>query len=100
MKEIRKSFVNMLNNAKNFQIQSLSASIVNRACIKIAKELKRLGINGYICAQVHDQVIVRIEESKAEFFAPIKQDLMENTYKISIPLKAPVAIGRNFYEAH
>ena len=61
-KEIKKA----LNNGKNFQIQSLAASITNRACIAIARELKRKSIKGHVCAQIHDQIVVRVPKSEAE----------------------------------
>lgn len=96
----RKKMKNFLNNAKNFQIQSLAASITNRACIAIARELKRQRSTGYICAQVHDQIVVRVPESEAHKWQKIVQYLMENTYKISLPLKAPAEIGKNLQEAH
>jgi DNA polymerase I-like protein with 3'-5' exonuclease and polymerase domains len=95
-KEIKKA----LNNGKNFQIQSLAASITNRACIAIARELKRKGIEGHVCAQIHDQIVVRVPESEAERWRKSVQFMMENTYRISIPLKAPAEIANDFYEGH
>lgn len=96
----RKQMKNFLNNAKNFQIQSLAASITNRACIAISRELKRQGCPGYICCQIHDQIIVRVPKNEAEKWRKIVQYLMENTYRISLDLKAPAEIGVDFYEAH
>jgi DNA polymerase I-like protein with 3'-5' exonuclease and polymerase domains len=95
-KEMKKA----LNNGKNFQIQSLAASITNRACIAIARELKRKGVKGHVCAQIHDQIVVRVPESEAKQWRKSVQFIMENTYKISIPLKAPAEIGVNFADAH
>lgn len=100
MKYLRKQLKNALNNAKNFQIQSLSASITNRACIAINREFKRLNIDGYVCAQVHDQIIARVPEEHAERCRKIVQYLMENTYKISLDLKAPAEIAHNFADGH
>lgn len=100
MKYLRKQMKNMLDNGKNFQIQSLGASIINRAAIAIARELRRKGINGYICANIHDQLIVRVPEKDGEKCRKMVQFLMENVYKISIPLKAPACISKDFYEGH
>ena len=100
MSEASNKMKNWLNNAKNFQIQSLAASITNRACIAIAKELKKENVNGYVCAQIHDQIIVRVPENVADIWQKKVQHLMENTYKLSIPLKAPAAIATDFYEGH
>lgn len=89
-----------LNNAKNFQVQSLAASIVNRAAIAINRKLNDLGIWGYVCAQVHDQLITRCKSEDAERVKNIVEDIMVNNYKLSIDLKAPAEIGDNFADAH
>ena len=100
VKFLRKEMINYLNNGKNFQIQSLAASITNRACIAIARELKRKGVDGHVCAQIHDQIIVRVPKSEAKQWQKTVQFLMENVYKLSLPLKAPAEIGVNFADAH
>lgn len=64
------------------------------------RELKRRGVKGYVCAQIHDQIIVRVPEKDSAQLRKTVQFIMENAYKISIPLKAPAEIGDNFYDAH
>lgn len=100
VKKIYRDYVNGINNARNVQIQGLSASIVNRAAIAINRELKKRGINGWVCAQIHDQIITEVPEDLADECAKIVQDCMENTTKISIALKAPAAVGKNWKDAH
>ena len=95
-----RDYKNGLNNAKNFQIQSLSASIVNMAAIEINRRLKKAGIDGWVALQIHDQLVVNVPESLSQKCAEIVQDVMENNYKLSIKLKAPAAIGHNLKEAH
>ncbi|HAT67522.1 MAG TPA: hypothetical protein DCS66_23485, partial [Flavobacteriaceae bacterium] len=99
-KEDSRKMKKALKQGKNFQIQSLAASITNRACIAIARELKRKGVDGHVCAQIHDQIIVRVPKDMAEIWRKSVQFMMENTYKLSIPLKAPAEIAHNFYEGH
>jgi DNA polymerase I-like protein with 3'-5' exonuclease and polymerase domains len=99
-KEEARKIKKALNNGKNFQIQSLAASITNRACIAIARELKRKGVDGHVCAQIHDQIIVRVPKSESKQWQKTVQFLMENAYKISIPLKAPAEVAKDFYEGH
>jgi DNA polymerase I-like protein with 3'-5' exonuclease and polymerase domains len=98
--KIYRDYSNGLNNALNVQIQGLSASIVNRAAIAINRELKKRGIDGQVCGQIHDQIITEVPEDRAKECAELVQQLMENTTKISIKLKAPAEIGRNFKDAH
>jgi DNA polymerase I-like protein with 3'-5' exonuclease and polymerase domains len=95
-----RDYKNGLNNCKNFQIQSLSASIVNMAAVAINKELKERSIDGWVTLQVHDQLVVNVPEDRAEECKELVQSIMENNYKISIPLKAPAEIADNLYEGH
>jgi DNA polymerase-1 len=100
VKKVSRDYVNGLNNAKNYQIQSLAASIVNRAAIAINREFQKRGIRGQVLAQVHDQLVIEVEESRIEEAAKIVQDKMENTTKLSIALKAPPAISKNMRDGH
>lgn len=100
MKKRRRELSNYLNNAKNFQIQSLATSIVNRAAIAITRFMKEHEIPGYVCAQIHDQLIVRTPLQYGEQLRIAVQDIMENNYKLSIDLKAPAALARNFKDGH
>lgn len=93
-------YKNGINNARNFQIQSMAASIVNRAAIKINLEFQKRGIDGYVCAQIHDQLIFNIPEGRADECKTVVQDVMENNIKLSVKLKAPPQLGRNWHEAH
>ena len=94
MKYLRKQMKNFLNNGKNFQIQSLSASIVNRSALAINRYMRDNNINGYVCLQIHDEILIRVEEAKAEHMMVVMQDLMENTYTLTVPLKASSDIRR------
>jgi DNA polymerase I-like protein with 3'-5' exonuclease and polymerase domains len=93
-------YKNGLNNAKNFQIQSLSASIVNLAAIEINRELIKRNIDGWVALQIHDQLVVNVPKENAEECRELVQDIMENNYKISIPLKAPAEVSENLLEGH
>lgn len=100
VKSLSRDYTNGLNNAKNVQIQGLSASIVNRAALAINREFKTRGINGWVCAQIHDQIICEVEESRIKEASEIVKDKMENTTKLSIALKAPPAIAHNWRDGH
>lgn len=99
MKFLSSKVKNAVNNSRNVQIQGLAASIMNRSMVAIAKKFKELGW-GRVVAQIHDQGIYEVPEQHAQEAAKLIQDLMENTYKISIPLKAPPAIATNFKDGH
>ena len=100
VKEMYKDFKNGQNNSINFQIQSLSASIVNRAAIAINRYFKEQEVDGWCCAQIHDQLIVNIPEDLKEEHAKKVQYLMENTTKLSLDLKAPPSLAINWFDGH
>ena len=100
VRNISRDFVNGLNNSKNYQIQSLSASIVNRAAIQINRRFKQNNIVGWVCAQIHDQLIIEVEISRSEEAMFIVQDCMENTTKLSLKLKAVPALAPNWRDGH
>jgi DNA polymerase I-like protein with 3'-5' exonuclease and polymerase domains len=94
-------YKNGVNNSLNVQIQSLSASIVNRAALAINRKFKELGIDGLVIAQVHDQLICEVFESFVDEAKPIVQDCMENTTKLDgLDLIAVPEVAKNMAEGH
>jgi len=92
---------NAYNSSLNFQIQSLAASIVNRAALQINRELISKGSKGQVIAQIHDQLIVEVEEERVKEFMPIVKHIMENTTTLDgVTLKAPPEIATNFLDGH
>jgi DNA polymerase I-like protein with 3'-5' exonuclease and polymerase domains len=100
LKDIRREFKNLLNNALNFPIQSAATSIINQAAIAIAKEFKDKGIEGWISAFIHDELIVTVIESQKEIAAEIVQRCMETTNKLKVPLVATPSFAYNFKDGH
>jgi DNA polymerase I-like protein with 3'-5' exonuclease and polymerase domains len=96
--EARKRYNNALNNALNFPIQSLAASIVNQASIRLARKIRELGLDAYICMNVHDEICVRIKAEQAQALVPVMKQIMENTITLSAPLTADPQIGDRYGE--
>jgi len=96
-----RDYRNGLNNCLNFQLQSLAASVVNRAALKINRKAKEMGIDAIVQAQVHDQLIINVREDQAEEFAPIVQHIMETNLVLpGVTLKAPPEISNNWRDGH
>ena len=98
--QARMQYKNGLNNAKNFQIQSLAASIMNRSAIAIHKEFKEKGLDAYIMLQIHDEFVVNSRADIAEEVSKIVKYHMENTVQIPTTLVAEPNIADNFGEGH
>jgi DNA polymerase-1 len=95
-----RDYKNGLNNAKNFQIQSLAASVVNRAGLGVMREFKKEGIDGYPVAQIHDQWIFGVPKEQKQRAFEIVQYVMENETDVGIPLKAPPEFAYNWRDGH
>ena len=99
--KVYRDYRNGLNNCLNFQLQSLAAAVVNRAAVQINRKAKELNIDAIVQAQVHDQLIINVDEKDAEMFAPHVQKIMENTTKLpGVTLKAPPEISDNWRDGH
>ena len=98
--QLRMEYKNGLNNSKNFQIQSLAASIMNRSAIAIHKEFKERGLDAHIMLQIHDEFVVNAKAEIAEEVANIVKHHMENTVKIATGLIAEPNIADSFGEGH
>ena len=98
--KLRMEYKNGLNNSKNFQIQSLAASIMNRSAIAIHKEFKEKGLDAHIMLQIHDEFVVNSRADIAEEVSKIVKHHMENTVQIPTGLIAEPNIAHSFGEGH
>ncbi len=96
-----RDYKNALNNCLNFQIQSYSASIVNRAALQINRRFQRENIVGQVICQIHDQLICQVREEDVSRACEIVQDCMENTTKLDgVELIAIPEVSVNFRDGH
>lgn len=100
LNEVRYIYKNKLNNSTNFKIQGLAAHIVNRAMIKINRQFKYNNIDGWVCLQVHDQIISNVPAADQDRAKAIVQDCMENILKLPVPLVAEPKIAYNLKDSH
>lgn len=96
-----RDYKNALNNCLNYQIQSYSASIVNRAALQINRKFHRENIKGQVIAQIHDQLICQVREEDVKRACEIVQDCMENTTRLDgVELIAIPEVANNFKDGH
>ena len=82
--------------AFNMPIQGTAADLIKLAMVKLESELPA---GAALLLQVHDELIVEAPEESAEETAGIVREVMENVWKLSVPLRVDVGIGRNWLEA-
>jgi DNA polymerase I-like protein with 3'-5' exonuclease and polymerase domains len=98
--QLRMEYKNGLNNCKNFQIQSLAASIMNRSAIQIHRRFKEEGLDAHIMMQIHDEFVINAREDHAQRASDITKECMESTVNIATGLVAEPNIAENFGEGH
>ena len=52
----RSLFKGELNNSKNFPIQALAGHITNKSMLDMARFMRDVHMDGWVCLQVHDEV--------------------------------------------
>lgn len=85
--------------AMNSPIQGTAADIIKIAMINVSRALKEARLDARLVMQVHDELIVESSEADAPSAAEILKREMENTVKTSVPFRAEVKTGKNWYEA-
>ena len=85
--------------AMNTPIQGTSADIIKIAMVKVYNRLKAEGMKSQLVLQVHDELIVEAPLEEMEKASAILSQEMQNAAQLSIPLKADVNSGENWYIA-
>ncbi|MEG2379330.1 MAG: DNA polymerase I [Bacilli bacterium] len=85
--------------AKNTPIQGTSADIIKKAMVEIKTKFKQENIKSKLILQVHDELVVDTLKEEKEVVTKILKETMENTIKLSVPLKVEFEYGENWYEA-
>lgn len=97
---LKLEYKNGINNSRNFQIQGLAASIMNRSAIRIHKEFKEKGIDARIMLQIHDEFVINSSLKDVEAASEIVKRCMETTVDIPTGLVAEPNVALNFGEGH
>ena len=107
----RKRTIEELNN-KNYMIRSMgermalntpvqgsSADILKKAMIEIYNEFNKLNLKSKMLIQVHYELVFNVLENEKEKVIQIVTYIMENTYKLNVPLKVEINTGKDWYDA-
>ena len=85
--------------ALNTPIQGTAADILKKAMVEIYDEFKKQGLKSKMLIQVHDELVFNVLNNEVETVKKIVKDIMENTYKLDVPLVVDIETGSNWYEA-
>ena len=85
--------------ALNTPIQGSSADILKKAMIEIYQRLNEMHLKRKMLLQVHDELVFDVPKEEIETLSALVRDIMENTYRLSVPLKVDIEYGENWFEA-
>ena len=85
--------------ALNTPIQGTSADILKKAMIEIYDKFNKLGLKSKMIIQVHDELIIDCKKDEQDKVIEIVKNIMENTCKLNVKLKADINVGDDWYEA-
>ena len=82
--------------AINAPIQGTAADIMKIAMIHVANALKESKLSGRMLLQVHDELVLECPQKELKKTAQVVRSMMENAYKLVIPLKTEARFGRDW----
>ena len=85
--------------ALNTPIQGSSADILKKAMIEIYDEFNKRNLKSKMIIQVHDELVSDVLKSEEEEVTKIVKNIMENTYKLDVPLVVDINKGTDWYDA-
>lgn len=84
--------------ALNTPIQGSSADILKKAMNEIYEYFKKNKLKSKMILQIHDELVFNVHKTELEKVKKVVKSIMENTYKLSVPLKVDIEVGENLYE--
>ena len=85
--------------ALNTPIQGTAADILKKAMVDIHAEFNKRNLKSKMLLQVHDELVFNVVNDELEEVKELVRDLMENAYKLSVPLKVEIEYGADWSEA-
>jgi DNA polymerase-1 len=88
--DINSRNVNIKNHVErmafNTLIQGTAADLIKFVMVKIHNYLETLDYDANILLQIHDELIIEVDDNYVEELYPKIKDIMENSYKFDVPL--------------
>lgn len=86
--------------AINTPLQGSAADLIKKAMIDSEAALEKNGLKSLMLLQVHDELVFETPVDELETARELVREVMENVWKLSVPLKVELGWGNNWAEAH
>lgn len=84
--------------AMNMPIQGTQADIIKIAMINLRNELVAQELPANILLQVHDELVLELDEKSLPVVAALAKSTMENAFHLDVPVIADMRVGSNWEE--
>lgn len=85
--------------AMNTPIQGTAADIIKLAMVLMDEALKKQGLKSRMLLQVHDELVFEVPPEEMDIMSKLVPEIMGQALPLTVPLKAEVSSGLNWYEA-
>ncbi len=86
--------------AMNSPVQGSAADIIKIAMLKVYERLKAECPEAKLLLQIHDELLVEVDEEKADIVEKIMTEEMQSAVDLPVSLEVGVARGKSWFEAH
>ena len=87
-------------SAINAPMQGTAADIIKKAMIDLEQRLVAESINAKIIMQVHDELVLEVEDSSVGAVSELVTEAMEKAADLDVALKVDLGVGENWDQAH
>lgn len=86
--------------AVNTPVQGSAADLIKLAMLAVDRRLRQEHRGQHLLLQVHDELLLEVDEEAADAVADIVRDEMAGAMELAVPLVVDVGRGRNWDDAH
>ncbi len=86
--------------AINTPIQGTAADLIKAAMIEVDAAFGEKGLKSAMLLSVHDELVFEVPPDELDLVKGLVKEIMENVWKLVVPLKVNVDSGTNWMEAH
>ena len=85
--------------AMNAPIQGSAADLIKIAMIQVYKTLNEKGYKAKIVNQIHDEIILKVDDNEKDEVLKLVKNIMENCVTLNVKLKVDGGYAKSWYDA-
>ncbi len=85
--------------AMNAPIQGSAADLIKIAMIQVYKTLNKKGYKAKIVNQIHDEIILKVDDNEKDEVLKLVKNIMENCVTLNVKLKVDGGYAKSWYDA-